>query len=46
MKDANCIAKIPYNNYTYICNNNVDDEKWFNVSSFQYLTLKMFNLYT
>ena len=36
MKDAkDCIAKIPYHNYTYICNNNVDNEKWFNVSTSQ-----------
>ena len=36
MKDAkDCIAKIPYKNYTYICDNNVDNEKWFNVSFFQ-----------
>ena len=35
MKDAkDCIAKIPYKNYTYICDNNVDNEKWFNVSFF------------
>ena len=33
MKDAkDCIAKIPYQNYTYICDNGDENEKWFNVS--------------